>query len=159
MSRFTHFDEDGRAHMVNVGAKADTERRAVATGFISMSPETLALVTEGRMKKGDVFKVAELAGIMGAKQTSSLIPLCHPLGLDHVSIKLEADTDKGGINITAECRLTAKTGVEMEALTAVSITALTIYDMCKSSDKAMVISDISLQHKSGGKSGSYDVKA
>ncbi len=156
MSNLTHFDKDGSAHMVNVGDKNQTKRVAIAGGFVSMSSETLNIVLDQKLAKGDVMQVAELAGIMGAKQTAQLIPLCHPLGLDHVSVKLRADVEKGGIEITAECHISGKTGVEMEALTAVSITALTIYDMCKAVDKAMIISDIRLLHKSGGKSGTYN---
>ena len=158
MSELTHFDQDGRAHMVNVGEKTETKRIAIAGGFVSMSAETLQTVLDKNLAKGDVIQVAELAGIMGAKQTAQLIPLCHPLGLDHVSVKLQADQTRGGIEITAECHITGKTGVEMEALTAVSVTALTIYDMCKAMDKAMCISDIRLLHKSGGKSGTYDAR-
>ena len=158
MSELTHFDQDGRAHMVNVGEKTETKRIAIAGGFVSMSAETLQTVLDKNLAKGDVIQVAELAGIMGAKQTAQLIPLCHPLGLNHVSVKLQADQNRGGIEITAECHITGKTGVEMEALTAVSVTALTIYDMCKAMDKAMCISDIRLLHKSGGKSGTYDAR-
>ena len=158
MSGLTHFDKDGRAHMVNVGEKTDTKRIAIARGFVSMSAETIATITSKSLSKGDVMQVAELAGIMGAKQTAQLIPLCHPLGLDHVSVKLALDNEKGGIEIIAECHITGKTGVEMEALTAVSITALTIYDMCKAVDKAMVISEVKLVYKAGGKSGTYDVR-
>jgi len=158
MSKLTHFDKDGRAHMVNVGEKSATKRIAIARGFVSMSAETIATITSKSLSKGDVMQVAELAGIMGAKQTAQLIPLCHPLGLDHVSVKLALDNEKGGIEIIAECHITGKTGVEMEALTAVSITALTIYDMCKAVDKAMVISEVKLVYKAGGKSGTYDVR-
>jgi len=158
MSELTHFDKDGRAHMVNVGEKSATKRIAIARGFVSMSAETIATITSKSLSKGDVMQVAELAGIMGAKQTAQLIPLCHPLGLDHISVKLALDNEKGGIEIIAECHITGKTGVEMEALTAVSITALTIYDMCKAVDKAMVISEVKLVYKAGGKSGTYDVR-
>jgi len=158
MSKLTHFDKDGRSHMVNVGEKSATKRIAIARGFVSMSAETIATITSKSLSKGDVMQVAELAGIMGAKQTAQLIPLCHPLGLDHVSVKLALDNEKGGIEIIAECHITGKTGVEMEALTAVSITALTIYDMCKAVDKAMVISEVKLVYKAGGKSGTYDVR-
>ncbi len=158
MSELTHFDKEGRAHMVNVGEKTASKRIAIASGFISMSDKTISTITSKTLSKGDVMQVAELAGIMGAKQTAQLIPLCHPLGLDHVSVKLALDANKGGIEILAECHITGKTGVEMEALTAVSVTALTIYDMCKAVDKAMVISDIKLVYKAGGKSGTYDVR-
>ena len=156
--KFTHFDETGRPQMVNVGTKNDSERRAVAAGFVAMSADTVRKVKEQAFAKGDVLAIAELAGIMGAKQTANLIPLCHPLGLDHVSVKLSLDDDKMGIAITAECRITGKTGVEMEALTAVSVAALTIYDMCKSTDKAMRIEAIRLTHKSGGKSGVFEAE-
>lgn len=156
--KFTHFDETGRPHMVNVGTKNDSERRAVAAGFVAMSADTVRKVKEQAFAKGDVLAIAELAGIMGAKQTANLIPLCHPLGLDHVSVKLSLDDEMMGIAITAECRITGKTGVEMEALTAVSVAALTIYDMCKSTDKAMRIEAIRLTHKSGGKSGVFEAE-
>ncbi|MGC6536286.1 MAG: cyclic pyranopterin monophosphate synthase MoaC [Candidatus Puniceispirillaceae bacterium] len=156
--KFTHFDETGRPQMVNVGTKNESERRAVAAGFVAMSTDTVRKVKEQAFAKGDVLAIAELAGIMGAKQTANLIPLCHPLGLDHVSVKLSLDDDKMGIAITAECRITGKTGVEMEALTAVSVAALTIYDMCKSTDKAMRIEAIRLTHKSGGKSGVFEAE-
>ena len=149
----THLDEHGRASMVDVGWKPDTEREAVARGFVSMQEETLRLVKEGLVKKGDVFTIARLAGIMGAKQTSQLVPLCHPIPLDQVVVELEADDDKCGIHITATAKTEAKTGVEMEALTAVSVAALTIYDMCKSVDRGMRIQDIRLARKRGGKSG------
>lgn len=149
----THLDEQGQASMVDVGWKPDTEREAVARGFVSMQEETLRLVKEGLMKKGDVFTIARLAGIMGAKQTSQLIPLCHPIPLDQVVVDLQADDHKCGVHITATAKTEAKTGVEMEALTAVSVAALTIYDMCKSVDRGMRIQDIRLARKRGGKSG------
>ena len=149
----THLDEQGRASMVDVGWKPDTEREAVARGFVSMQEETLRLIKEGLVKKGDVFTIARLAGIMGAKQTSQLIPLCHPIPLDQVVVDLQADDDKCGVHITAIAKTEAKTGVEMEALTAVSVAALTIYDMCKSVDRGMHIQDIRLARKRGGKSG------
>lgn len=149
----THLDEQGQASMVDVGWKPDTEREAVARGFVSMQEETLRLIKEGLMKKGDVFTIARLAGIMGAKQTSQLIPLCHPIPLDQVVVDLQADDDKCGVHITATAKTEAKTGVEMEALTAVSVAALTIYDMCKSVDRGMRIQDIRLARKRGGKSG------
>jgi cyclic pyranopterin phosphate synthase len=128
---FSHFDDTGNAHMVDVGDKAVTKREAVAEGRLLCAPETLALITSGGVKKGDVFSVARLAGIMGAKQTSNLIPLCHPLPLSHVSVELWADEDASAVGIRATCRTDGKTGVEMEALTAVSVTALTVYDMVK----------------------------
>ena len=153
----THFDKDGRPHMVNVGGKEATLRVAIAAGFVAMSHDALKAVKSGAIAKGDVMGVAELAGIMGAKQTSQLIPLCHPLGLDHVSLRLSVE-DKG-IAITAECQLTGRTGVEMEAMTAVSIAALTIYDMCKAIDKGIIIESVRLIHKSGGKSGDFNAPA
>jgi len=156
MSDLTHFDSDGKAHMVNVGDKPVTDRVAVAKGDITMAAGTLAKIREGGFGKGDVLGVARLAGIMGAKQTASLIPLCHPLGLDHVAVDLEADDSLPGVRITATCRVTGRTGIEMEAMTAVSVAALTIYDMCKAVDRAMVIGAIRLTHKSGGKSGVFD---
>lgn len=156
MSELTHFDADGKAHMVNVGDKPVTDRVAVARGEISMAAETLARIQDGGFGKGDVLGVARLAGIMGAKQTSSLIPLCHPLGLDHVTVDLEVDSKLPGVRITATCRVTGRTGIEMEAMTAVSVAALTIYDMCKAVDRGMVIGAIRLTHKSGGKSGDFN---
>lgn len=156
MSELTHFDADGKAHMVNVGDKPVTDRVAVARGEISMAAETLARIQDGGFGKGDVLGVARLAGIMGAKQTASLIPLCHPLGLDHVTVDLEVDSKLPGVRITATCRVTGRTGIEMEAMTAVSVAALTIYDMCKAVDRGMVIGAIRLTHKSGGKSGDFN---
>ncbi|MEL0303142.1 MAG: cyclic pyranopterin monophosphate synthase MoaC, partial [Rhodobiaceae bacterium] len=147
---------DGRAHMVNVGDKPVTDRVAVAQGNITMATDTLAKIREGGFGKGDVLGVARLAGIMGAKQTASLIPLCHPLGLDHVAVELEPDDNLPGVRITATCRVTGRTGIEMEAMTAVSVAALTIYDMCKAVDRAMVIGSVRLIHKSGGKSGVFN---
>ena len=158
MAEFTHFDSDGNTHMVDVGNKADTKRIAVVKGHVKMQPETLAMITDGSTKKGDVLGVARLAGIMGAKQTANLIPLCHPLGLDHINIEIELDQTLPGVLITATCAVCGPTGVEMEAMTAVSTTALTIYDMCKSADRGMEIGCIRLTHKSGGKSGTYDAK-
>ena len=156
MSDFTHFTDDGRPQMVNVGEKDETKRMAVAGGRVNMSQETLNTVKSGGLKKGDVLSVAQLAGIMGAKQTAHLIPLCHPLALSHVDVQLTLNEPDCAIEIRAECRLDSKTGVEMEALTAVSVAALTVYDMCKAVDKAMVIRDIRLLHKSGGKSGTFN---
>ena len=156
MADFTHFDSDGAAHMVNVGEKPVTDRRAVACGEITMQPETLATIIDGTAKKGDVLQVARLGGIMGAKQTAALIPLCHPLGLDHVALDLTPDASLPGIRITATCAVTGRTGIEMEAMTAASIAALTIYDMCKAVDRSMVITNIRLTHKSGGKSGEFN---
>ena len=156
MSDFTHFTDDGRPQMVNVSEKAETRRVAIAGGRVTMSQDTLNTVKSGGLKKGDVLSVAQLAGIMGAKQTAHLIPLCHPLALSNVDVQLTLNEPDCAIDIRAECRLDGKTGVEMEALTAVSVAALTVYDMCKAVDKAMVIRDIRLLHKSGGKSGTFN---
>lgn len=149
----SHLDESGRARMVDVGHKPDTERVAIAKGAVVMRPETLALIRSGNLKKGDVFAAAQLAGVMAAKKTSELIPLCHPLPLTHINLDLEADDELPGIRITALVRTVGKTGVEMEALTAVSIAALTIYDMAKAAEKSMRIEDIRLVEKRGGMSG------
>lgn len=149
----THTDEQGRARMVDVGDKPITARKATATGFVRMAPATIEAIRESRTPKGDPLEVARLAGIMAAKRTSELIPLCHPLPLSHADVQLELRTD--GIFIRATAQTDSKTGVEMEALTAASIAALTIYDMCKAIDKAMVVTDISLESKSGGRSGDY----
>lgn len=156
MADFTHFNAEGDPHMVDVGDKQITTRRAVAKGEIVMAAETLAMIRDGGHKKGDVIQIAQLAGIMAAKKTPDLIPLCHPLSLSHVSVDI-ALIDRG-LEITAECRLDGKTGVEMEALTAVSVAALTVYDMCKAVDKAMAIENIRLIHKSGGKSGIFEAE-
>ncbi len=156
MSDFTHFDESGAAHMVDVSTKATTSRTAIAKGFISMQPATLAMVAEGTAKKGDVLGVARLAGIMAAKKTHDLIPLCHPLALSKVAVEL--DVAEGGIAITATVKNTGQTGVEMEALTAVSLAALTVYDMVKAVDKTMVISETRLVLKDGGKSGLFEAE-
>ncbi len=158
MAKLTHFDKDGNAHMVDVGSKADTNRIAIVKGHLKMQPETLAMITDGTAKKGDVLGVARLAGIMGAKQTANLIPLCHPLGLDHVHLELAPDRSLPGILITATCAVSGPTGVEMEAMTAVSTAALTVYDMCKAVDRGMEIGGIRLTHKSGGNSGTYDAR-
>jgi cyclic pyranopterin phosphate synthase len=155
-SRLTHLDAAGRARMVDVSDKDVTVRVATAKGSIRMAPATLALIRAGGFKKGDVLSIARLAGIMGAKRTPELIPLCHPLALSSVKVDLEVAPDGVGIDITATCKIEAKTGVEMEALTAVSVAALTVYDMCKAVDRGMVIGDIRLTHKSGGKSGTYE---
>ena len=156
MADLTHFDQDGRAHMVDVSSKPVTSRRAVAAGQITMAAETVEKIRQGGFGKGDVLAVARLAGIMGAKQTASLIPLCHPLGLDHVALDLALDDDLPGVTITATCQVTGRTGIEMEAMTAVSVAALTIYDMCKAVDRGMQIGAIRLTHKSGGKSGDFN---
>jgi cyclic pyranopterin phosphate synthase len=149
----THLDEQGRARMVDVGEKPATDREATARGYLSVRPETLRLIKDGLMKKGDVLSVAQLAGIMGAKRTAELIPLCHSLPLDRVDVELELDEARDRINITASARTSAKTGVEMEALTAVSIAALTVYDMCKAADRGIRIEGIRLIRKRGGRSG------
>ena len=156
MAEFTHFDELGNAVMVDVSAKNVTARVATAAGSIVMSSETMAKIQAGGFKKGDVLVVAQLAGIMGAKRTPDLIPLCHPIQLDNVEVTLVCDPARNAVDITATCRLIAKTGVEMEALTAVSVAALTVYDMCKAVDRGMRIVDIRLLHKSGGKSGDFN---
>lgn len=155
MSDFTHFDAAGKAHMVDVGDKEETERLATARGSVYASPETIALIRDGGVKKGDVLSVARLAGIMGAKRTPELIPLCHPLALTSVKVALTIDEARDAVDIEATCKLKGRTGVEMEALTAVSVAALTVYDMAKAVDKAMRIGDIRLVAKSGGKSGDY----
>ena len=157
MTDLTHFDDAGNAHMVDVGGKALTARIARAEGRVTMLPETLALIQKGEMAKGDVLGVARLAGIMAAKRTSDLIPLCHPLQLSSVSFYLTCDNEAHCVNVVAEVKLTGRTGVEMEALTAVSVAGLTIYDMCKAVDRDMRIDGVRLVHKSGGKSGTYDV--
>ncbi|HEY5609286.1 MAG TPA: cyclic pyranopterin monophosphate synthase MoaC [Alphaproteobacteria bacterium] len=156
--RLTHLDDEGKAAMVDVSAKPETGRIATAKGSVIVAPETLKLVMAGGVKKGDVLSVARLAGIMGAKKTSELIPLCHPLALDHIAVELTCDPDRNAIDIAATCRTTGRTGVEMEALTALSVAALTIYDMCKAVDRGMRITDIRLTHKSGGKSGTFEAQ-
>ncbi len=153
--KLTHIDAAGEAHMVDVGDKAETVRVAVAEGFVKMKPETLALIRDGNAKKGDVIGTARLAGIMAAKQTANLIPLCHPLMLTKVSVDITEDIALPGLRVEATVKLSGKTGVEMEALTAVSIACLTIYDMAKAADKAMEIVNIRLLEKSGGKSGDF----
>lgn len=152
---FTHFNEGGRAKMVEVGDKDDTKRIAVARGSIKMDLKTLRMIVEGPMKKGDVLSVAQIAGIMGAKKTSDVIPMCHNIFITGSDIKFEIDEENSSIHIESEIRTIGKTGVEMEALSAVSIAALTIYDMCKAVDKDMVIENIRLIKKTGGKSGEY----
>jgi cyclic pyranopterin phosphate synthase len=153
MSELTHLDSAGRAQMVDVSEKAETARRAVAQGRVMLAPETVALLRDNALPKGDALAVARIAGIMAAKRTSELIPLCHPLPITRVTVHLEI-TD-AGVEIEAEVRVTGKTGVEMEALTAVSVAALTLYDMVKAVDKGAVITEIRLEEKSGGKSGDY----
>ncbi|NSL25040.1 cyclic pyranopterin monophosphate synthase MoaC [Agrobacterium tumefaciens] len=154
-TKLTHIDASGEAHMVDVGDKAETVRVAVAEGFVKMKPETLALIRDGNAKKGDVIGTARLAGIMAAKQTANLIPLCHPLMLTKVAVDITEDAALPGLRVEAMVKLSGKTGVEMEALTAVSIACLTIYDMAKAADKAMEIANIRLLEKSGGKSGDF----
>jgi cyclic pyranopterin monophosphate synthase len=153
MSKLTHLDDSGAAHMVDVSAKADTVREALAEGRITMSAEALSAIRDGSAKKGDVLATARIAGIMAAKKTSELIPLCHPLMLSKVSVDFQFEAD--GVRVNALVRLTGQTGVEMEAMTAVSVALLTIYDMAKALDKGMVIADIRLLSKSGGKSGEW----
>jgi cyclic pyranopterin monophosphate synthase len=157
MSKLTHFDAEGRARMVDVGAKAPTSREAVAAGRVLMKPETLRRIVDKEMEKGDVLGVAQVAGIMAAKRTGEIIPMCHPLNLDSVEVSFRPDREKSEVRIEARVKSTGKTGVEMEALVAVSAAALTIYDMCKAVEKGMVISDIKLLKKSGGKSGTYEI--
>jgi cyclic pyranopterin monophosphate synthase len=156
--KLTHLDETGTARMVDVGHKPDTERVAVARGSVRMAPETLALIVAGNMKKGDVLMVAQLAGIMAAKRTAELIPLCHPLQLSHVDVTCRPNEAESGVDIEATVRLRGKTGVEMEALTAVSVAALTIYDMAKAVDRHMQLSDIRVVAKSGGQRGDWQAE-
>jgi cyclic pyranopterin phosphate synthase len=158
MADFTHIDADGNAVMVDVSDKADTERTATARGSVYMQAETLRKIMQGGVKKGDVLSVAQLAGIMGAKKTPDLIPLCHPLALTSVKVNLVCDPERNAVDIEATCKLKGQTGVEMEALSAVSVAALTVYDMCKAVDRGMRISDIRLTHKAGGKSGTFEAE-
>ena len=153
--QLTHFDEKGNTRMVDVGGKQETLRVAIARGYITARPETLQLIAEQKMKKGDVLEVARLAGIMAAKRTGELIPLCHPLALTSIRVELAIAADTPRIEIEAEIQTIGRTGVEMEALTAVSIAALTVYDMCKAVDREMVIADVKLVKKTGGKSGDF----
>ncbi|HWK54259.1 MAG TPA: cyclic pyranopterin monophosphate synthase MoaC [Hyphomicrobiales bacterium] len=155
MSTLTHLDDRGQARMVDVGAKAVTEREAVAEALVLMRPETLALIQSGGHKKGDVFAVARIAGIQAAKQCANLIPLCHPLMLSSVAVELSAEPEASRVRITATCKVAGQTGVEMEALTAASVAALTLYDMCKAVDRGMVVQQLRLLEKSGGKSGHW----
>jgi len=158
MATLSHVDEQGRARMVDVGAKADTPREAVAAGRVTMRPATLALIQQGGLPKGDVLGTARLAGIQGAKRTPDLIPLCHPLLLTHVAVDFAVHEEEGAIDITATVRSTGKTGVEMEALTAVAAAGLTIYDMCKAVDRGMRLEAIRLRRKSGGRSGTIELE-
>ena len=155
MNKLTHFDSSGQAHMVDVGDKASTHRIAIATGCIQMNPNTYELIESGGHKKGDVLGIARIAGIQAAKKTADLIPLCHPIALTHVSIEFRSDQSSHTIYCQARAETTGPTGVEMEALTATQIALLTIYDMCKAVDRGMVMSDIKLLEKSGGKSGDW----
>ena len=154
--KFTHFDESGNPNMVDINDKKDTKRLAIAVGKVVMQKETLKLINKNKIKKGDVFQIANIAGIQGAKKTDDLIPLCHSLPLSYIKITFDPDEENNCVNIKAEASLIGKTGVEMEALTAVSISALTIYDMCKSVDRTMKIDSIKLIHKSGGKTGIFN---
>jgi cyclic pyranopterin monophosphate synthase len=157
MNKLTHIDEQGRARMVDTSEKPDSVRRAIASGRVLMSSETVAAIRDSRAPKGDPLEAARLAGIMAAKRTAELIPLCHPLPLTHVDVR--AQLQDGGVYLEAEVTTRAQTGVEMEALTAVSVAALTVYDMCKALDKAMTITEVRLELKSGGKSGDYQREA
>ncbi len=159
MEKLTHFDAEGHAHMVDVSQKSHTARVAIAESAVQMRPETLALITEGRAKKGDVLGVARLAGIMGAKRCADLIPLCHPLPITKVTLDLTPDAALPGVRIRAEVRTTGQTGVEMEALTAASVAALTVYDMLKAAEKSMTITATRIVLKDGGKSGRYEAQA
>ena len=158
MAKFTHLDNEGNAVMVDVSDKQATQRTATAKGTVTMEPETMALIQAGGVKKGDVLSVAQLAGIMGAKRTPDLIPLCHPLELTSVTVDLVCDPGRNAVDITATCKLKGQTGVEMEALTAVAVAALTVYDMCKAVDRGMKITDVRLVQKAGGKSGTFEAE-
>jgi cyclic pyranopterin phosphate synthase len=155
MSKLTHFNQAGEAHMVDIADKASTARRAIAAGRIVMQAQTLQLIQQGKHKKGDVLGVARIAGIMASKRTADLVPMCHPLALTHVSVEFDIDADACAIDCTVTADTTGQTGVEMEALTGVQIALLTIYDMCKAVDRGMVIDDVRLLEKSGGKSGHW----
>lgn len=153
VSKLTHLDEQGRARMVDVGHKPDTERLAIARGEVQMQPDTLRLIREGALKKGDVLTVAQLAGVMAAKRTAELIPLCHPLAITHIKVNVTPNPDENCVEIEASVRTTGKTGVEMEALTAVAVAALTVYDMAKAVDRGMRVTNVRLVEKHGGQSG------
>ncbi len=155
MTKLSHLNEKGEARMVDVSDKAVTERTARAEGFVAMTPATLAMIETGTAKKGDVLATARIAGIMAAKKTHELIPLCHPLAISKATVDFETSRDPVGLRVTAEVKVSGQTGVEMEALTAVSVACLTIYDMLKAADKGMVLSDIRLLEKTGGRSGTY----
>jgi len=156
MSKLSHFDDQGAARMVDVSDKEETAREAVAEGYVFMLPATLSLILDRKVAKGDVFGVARIAGIMAAKKTAELIPLCHPLSLSSVEVSFEPDREKSCVHVTATVRITGRTGVEMEALTAVAAAGLTVYDMCKSADRSISITDIRLVKKAGGKSGTFE---
>ncbi len=153
--KLTHIDDQGNAHMVDVSDKAVTDRTAIATGRVLMKPETLALILEGRAKKGDVLGVARIAGIMAAKRTSDLVPLCHPLAITKITVELEPNVAENAVDVSALVKVSGQTGVEMEALTAASIACLTVYDMVKAVDRGIVITDLKLIEKTGGKSGTF----
>jgi cyclic pyranopterin phosphate synthase len=155
MSKLTHFNQAGEAHMVDIAGKDATARRAVAAGRIAMQADTLALIREGKHKKGDVLGVARIAGIMATKRTADLVPMCHPLALTHVSVEFDIDDDACAVDCTVTAETTGQTGVEMEALTGVQIALLTVYDMCKAVDRGMIIGEVRLLEKSGGKSGHW----
>ncbi len=155
MSKLSHFDQDGQAHMVSVSNKADTVRKAIASGTIQMLPDTLALIQQGNAKKGDVLGIARIAGIQAAKKCAELIPLCHPIALSHVALEFDIDQAQNSIRCICTVECNGKTGVEMEALTATSVALLTIYDMCKAVDRGMTMSNIALQEKLGGKTGHW----
>ena len=158
MAELTHLDAEGKARMVDVGTKQVTARSASARGSVIMRAETLRLIVDGDHAKGDVLGIARLAGIMAAKRTAELIPLCHPLALDSVCVELTCDAARNAVDVTADCAVHGRTGVEMEALTAVSVAALTVYDMCKAVDRGMTLGEIRLTHKSGGKSGTFQAE-
>lgn len=158
MKKLTHLDKEGKARMVDISEKPITRREAFAKGSVYMKPETLKLIQDKKIPKGDVFSVARVAGIMAAKKTSELIPMCHPLNITSIDINFHLDSKKNKVDIKARVKITGQTGVEMEALTSVSVAALTIYDMCKAVDKEMVLSDIMLMEKRGGKSGDFKRK-
>ncbi len=159
MAEFSHLDAEGKAVMVDVSDKDVTERTATARGTVFMAPETVRAIVGGGVAKGDVLTVARLAGIMAAKRTAELIPLCHPLALTAIDVDLRCDEERSVVDIEATCRLAGRTGVEMEALTAVSVASLTVYDMCKAVDRAMRIGEIRLVHKAGGRSGIFDARS
>ncbi len=159
MANLTHFDAEGNAVMVDVSNKDVTERIATAEALVLVQPATMKLIAEGGLKKGDVLSIAQLAGIMGAKKTPDLIPLCHPLSLSSVVVSLKCDNAQSSVRVTATCRVNARTGVEMEALTAAAVASLTVYDMCKAVDRSIQITDLRVVHKSGGKSGTFNASS